>query len=137
MKSELASPGSSPNTAPAILLPEGEGPGARLVHTLTVNTQDKNLNDLLHFFWELELMGVFAPTDMVLEEFEESVTFKDGRYVVSTMEKPTTNCLRQFWSLHEVTEEPPRTTSFVTYSERVCLNDMQATGDGHMIQPVS
>ena len=31
MKSQLASPGPLPNTAPAILLPEEEGPGARLM----------------------------------------------------------------------------------------------------------
>ena len=39
------------------------------VHTLTMNAQDKNLNDFSHAFWELASMGVFATTDVVLEEF--------------------------------------------------------------------
>lgn len=41
------------------------------------------LDEILHSFWNLESLGVDTKADSVLEEFTQTVQFKDGRYEVS------------------------------------------------------
>ena len=48
----------------------------------TPSTQD-TLDEVLHSFWKLESLGVDSKTDSVLEEFTQTVQFKNGRYEVS------------------------------------------------------
>ena len=48
----------------------------------TPSTQDP-LDEVLHSFWNLESLGVDLKADSVLEEFTQTVQFKNGRYEVS------------------------------------------------------
>jgi len=48
----------------------------------TPSTQDP-LYEVLHSFWNLESQGVDSKADSVLDEFTQTVQFKNGRYVVS------------------------------------------------------
>ena len=42
-----------------------------------------SLDEVLHSFWKLESLGVDSKTDSVMEEFTQTVQFKNGRYEVS------------------------------------------------------
>ncbi len=55
-------------------------------HTLRIDAQsqaDHTLEESLQSFWKLESLGIVAPERSVLEEFGESIEFKEGRYEVS------------------------------------------------------
>ena len=65
-----------------------EAPAVSLIttHTLRVDTEAdhlKALDDCLHSFWNLELLGVRAEEDPLLEEFNDKIHFENGRYEVS------------------------------------------------------
>jgi len=52
-------------------------------HTLRVDShEEENLNDTLRAFWELESLGISASSPSVHQEFEDNISFKDGRYEV-------------------------------------------------------
>ena len=52
-------------------------------HTLRVTShEEETLNDTLRSFWELESLGISASCPSVHQEFEEKISFKDGRYEV-------------------------------------------------------
>ena len=68
---------------------EGECPTSHnflTTHVLRVDatpsTQDP-LDEILHSFWKLESLGIDSKIDSVLEEFTQTVQFKNGRYEVS------------------------------------------------------
>lgn len=48
-------------------------------HVLLVDTQ---LDDRLRSFWELESLGIGGPEKTIYDEFSESITFSEGRYMV-------------------------------------------------------
>ena len=48
----------------------------------TPSTQDP-LDEVLHSFWNLESLGIATKVDSVLEEFAQTVQFKNGRYEVA------------------------------------------------------
>ena len=53
-------------------------------HTLRVDTHEESkLDDTLRAFWELESLGITGSERSVHQEFEESISFKNGRYEVS------------------------------------------------------
>ena len=55
-------------------------------HVLRVDSTPSNedlLDEVLHSFWKLESLGVDSKTDSVLEEFTQTVQFKNGRYEVA------------------------------------------------------
>ena len=52
-------------------------------HVLRVDSTQDSLDEVLHLFWKLESLGVDSKTDSVLEEFTQTVQFKNGRYEVS------------------------------------------------------
>jgi hypothetical protein len=53
-------------------------------HTLRVDAhEESNLDDTLRAFWELESLGISRSDQSIHQEFEESISFKDGRYEVS------------------------------------------------------
>ena len=55
-------------------------------HTLRVGGDPdslKKLDDRLHSFWNLESLGVRVEEDPLLEEFNNSIHFQEGRYEVS------------------------------------------------------
>ena len=47
----------------------------------------ENLDEVLRSFWKLESLGVEPKVDSVLEEFTQTVKFKEGRYEVSLLWK--------------------------------------------------
>jgi len=52
-------------------------------HVLRVDSHDEvSLNDTLRAFWELESLGISESDRTVHQEFEENISFKDGRYEV-------------------------------------------------------
>ena len=52
-------------------------------HTLRVAShEEESLNDTLRSFWELESLGISESCPSVHQEFEENISFKDGRYEV-------------------------------------------------------
>ena len=46
-------------------------------------TTRKNLDEVLHSFWNLEALGIEDVESSVLEEFTQTVRFKEGRYEVT------------------------------------------------------
>lgn len=54
-------------------------------HTLQVDVEPnslKKVDDHLHSFWNLESLGVSGEEDPLLEEFNNNIRFKEGRYEV-------------------------------------------------------
>ncbi len=55
-------------------------------HTLKIDAQevktDEGMDMTLQQFWDLESLGIHATEVGTLENFEDSVTFHDGRYEV-------------------------------------------------------
>ena len=50
------------------------------MHVLKVDTQEASrLEDMLRAFWELESLGISGSGQSVHQDFEDNVTFKDGR----------------------------------------------------------
>ena len=64
--------------------PEAESTCSLLTtHALTVDSQEvSRLDDTLRAFWELESLGISGSSQSVHQEFEDNITFKDGRYEV-------------------------------------------------------
>ena len=53
-------------------------------HTLRVDThEERHLDDTLRAFWELESLGIAGFDRSVHQDFEDHISFKDGRYEVS------------------------------------------------------
>ena len=55
-------------------------------HTLRVDAEPENLKKLdyrLHSFWNLESLGICDSENPLLEEFDKTISFKEGRYEVS------------------------------------------------------
>ena len=55
-------------------------------HTLRIDghlESVKNLEDCLHSFWNLEALGVTDEADPLMKEFNDKISFKNGRYEVS------------------------------------------------------
>ena len=64
----------------------GAGPASTLVtHTLRVDGINgiKALERELHSFWNIESLGILETEDMVQSQFEDHVSFSNGRYTVS------------------------------------------------------
>ncbi len=52
-------------------------------HTLKVDSrEERSLDDALRAFWELESLGICGANQSVHQEFEQNISFKDGRYEV-------------------------------------------------------
>ena len=47
-----------------------------------ISHEEETLNDTLRSIWELESLGISASCPSVHQEFEENISFKDGRYEV-------------------------------------------------------
>ncbi len=55
-------------------------------HVLRVDTQQNSSNSLdetLRSFWDLESLGIREPEKTMYDEFANTITFQDGRYVVA------------------------------------------------------
>lgn len=55
-------------------------------HALRIDAIPSNqdpLDEILHSFWNLESLDVDSKADSILEEFAQTVQFKDGWYEVS------------------------------------------------------
>ena len=55
-------------------------------HTLRIDSEPCNtgrLDETLRSFWELESLGICEPDKSVLDDFDSSIQFKEGRYEVS------------------------------------------------------
>ena len=55
-------------------------------HTLRINSEPCStgrLDETLRSFWELESLGICEPDKSVLDDFDSSIQFKEGRYEVS------------------------------------------------------
>ena len=69
---------------------EGALPHTTLVtHVLRVDgiNENKSLDKELHSFWNLESIGIIESENIVQNQFEENVSFVNGRYVVSLLWK--------------------------------------------------
>ncbi len=52
-------------------------------HTLKVDSrEERSLDDAFRAFWELESLGICGANQSVHQEFEQNISFKDGRYEV-------------------------------------------------------
>ena len=52
-------------------------------HSLRVDSQEvSKLDDALRVFWELESLEISGSSQSVHQEFEDSISFKDGHYEV-------------------------------------------------------
>ena len=82
-----------------MLSAEEERPSAHnliTTHVLRIDarpsTQDALEEIILQSFWKLESMGVESKTESVLEEFTQTVQFKNGRYEISLPRKSFYQC---------------------------------------------
>ena len=56
-----------------------------VTHVLRVDGiyKHKSLDKELHFFWNMESIGIIESENIVQNQFEENVSFVNGTYVVS------------------------------------------------------
>ena len=56
-----------------------------ITHALSVGapTNTENLDEVLRSFWNLESLGIKSVEETVLDEFSQTIRFKDGRYQVA------------------------------------------------------
>ena len=56
---------------------------AHVLRVEALPSTQENLDEVLHSFWKLESLGIEPKVDSLLEEFTQTVKFKEGRYEVS------------------------------------------------------